>query len=214
FRIMNIDESIAACGGSTEAVFEKNPPVWFSEFSADFAVGRQQKSNGFVNPELDPVKRYLWGAGLTVRKNAWNELFDNGFISLLQGRTGKTLSAGEDSEMCSLWVLNGWNLFYDDSLKLKHYIPSFRLEVSYLRRMHEGFGKAEVVLSQYKGFIHTHLMNKSSWFKQCLVAGKNMLRAGLRNATSPPEKKIKNHIKWHHEKAYVVELLFNRKKFY
>jgi len=214
FRIMNDDETIAACGGSSEAVFETNPPGWFSEFSTDFAVGRQQNSNGFVNPEKDPTKRYLWGAGLTVRKNAWNDLLDNGFKSLLKGRTGKSLSAGEDSEMCSVWVLKGWNLWYDDSLKLKHYIPAFRLTVSYLTRMYQGFGRAEVILSQYKGFIHSHLMNKSSWLIQCLVAIKNMVRAGLKNIFSSSKMKIKNKVIWNHEKAYASELILNREKFY
>ncbi len=214
FRIMNIDESIAACGGSSEGVFETNPPDWFSEFSGDFAIGKQQKSDGFVNPEKDPAKRYLWGAGLTVRKTAWNDLFENGFTSLLKGRTGKTLSAGEDSEMCSVWVLKGWNLCYEDSLKLQHYVPSFRLTTSYLTGMYKGFGRAEVILSQYKGFIHHHLMNKSSWIKQCLVAIKNMLKAGLKAMFPAPGKKLRNRVIWYHEKSYASELILNRKKFY
>jgi glycosyltransferase involved in cell wall biosynthesis len=213
-RIMNNDETIAACGGSSQPVFEINPPDWFSEFSADFAVGRQQKNDGFVNPEKDPAKRYLWGAGITVRKDAWNDLFENGFTSLLKGRTGKSLTAGEDSEICSVWVLRGWNLWYEDSLRLKHYMPAFRLDESYLAAIYSGFGKAEVILSQYKGFIHPHLMNKNSWHMQCLVAFRNMTIAGIKNLFSTKENKIKNKICWNHERAYAEELILNRDKFY
>ena len=116
YTLLNSDQSMAACGGSSDAVFEINPPAWFTDFSFYYAVGKQQEESGYVSLQ----KGYLWGAGLTIKKKAWNYLFENGFNNLLKGRTGKSLTAGEDSEICFALILSGWKLWYEDSLKLQH----------------------------------------------------------------------------------------------
>ncbi len=209
FSIMQNDQSLAACGGFSEGVFEKSPPEWFSDFSFYYAVGKQQNESGYVNPE----KGYLWGAGLTIRKKAWNNLFENGFNNLLKGRTGKSLTAGEDSEICFALILQGWKLWYDDSLKLKHFIPSSRLSIQYLMKIYEGFGKAEVILSLYIEFISGNSTNKSNWTLQCFAALKKLCVSGLKRIVSSDTNKIKNTILWKHDKAYTFELLLNRKKY-
>lgn len=209
FSIMQNDDSLAACGGSSEGVFEKSPPAWFSDFSFYYAVGKQQKDSGYVDPE----KGYLWGAGLTIRKKAWNNLFENGFNNLLKGRTGKSLTAGEDSEICFALILCGWKLWYDESLKLQHYIPTFRLSIPYLMKIYEGFGKAEVILSLYIGFISGNSTNKSNWTLQCLASIKKMCHSGLKSIFSSEKNRIRNKVIWKHDKAYTFELLFSRKKY-
>ncbi len=209
FSIMQKDKSLAACGGYSEGVFEKSPPEWFSDFSFYYAVGKQQNANGYVIPE----KGYLWGAGLTIRKKAWNNLFENGFNNLLKGRTGKSLTAGEDSEICFAFILQGWNLWYDNSLKLKHFIPLSRLNSQYLMKIYEGFGKAEVILSLYIEFISGNSTNKSNWTFQCIAALKKLFISGLNRIVSTDKNKLKKIILWKHDKAYTLELLLNRKKY-
>ncbi len=209
FSIMKNNQTLAACGGFSEAVFEKSPPEWFSDFSFYYAVGQQQKENGYVIPE----KGYLWGAGLTIRKKAWNNLFENGFNNLLKGRSGKSLTAGEDSEICFAFTLRGWKLWYDDTLKLQHFIPSFRLNISYLMKIYEGFGKAEVILSLYIGYITGKTTNKSNWLFQCISSLKKMCISGLKNMSPSEKDRIRNKVIWQHDKAYTLELLLNRKKY-
>ncbi len=209
FTILNENPEIAACGGSADAVFESTPPPWFSEFSISYATGMQQNKSGFVQPQ----KGYLWGAGLTIRKQAWEELFSSGFSSLLSGRSGKALTAGEDSEICLAFVLRGWKLWYEESLKLQHYIPAFRLKLDYLLKMYEGFGKAEVILSLYRGLIDKKLANKSSWLLQCISSLKKLFRAGLKNVSSAPNSKVRNMALWKLQKGYTLELITNRNKY-
>lgn len=205
YAIFESDESIAACGGSTEAVFEINPPSWFSEFSRSYAVGMQQNETGFVKPE----KGFLWGAGLSVRREAWDELFSSGFKSLLHGRSGKALTAGEDSELCLSWHLLGWKLWYDESLKLKHYIPGSRLEPSYLAGLFEGFGKAEVVLSHYRSRQAGY---KLSWYRQCLIAVRALLTKGWNRLFAGKSRQFSSYLHWKHQVAYLTELLKSKKK--
>lgn len=209
FTILTENPELAACGGSADAVFEVTPPPWFSEFSISYATGMQQNKSGFVEPQ----KGYLWGAGLTVRKLAWEELFSSGFSSLLSGRTGKALTAGEDSEICLALVIRGWKLWYEESLKLQHYIPASRLNLDYLIKMYEGFGKAEVILSLYRGLIRKNMSNKSSWLYQCLSSLKNLIEAGIKNVFSNAKEKVRFLAMWKLQKAYTVELITNRTKY-
>ena len=209
FAIMQRDQTIAACGGASEGVFEIDPPAWFSDFTFYYAVGKQQKETGYVSKE----KAYLWGAGLTLRKKAWNNLYENQFNNLLQGRTGKSLTAGEDSELCHALVLRGWKLWYDETLKFKHYIPRERLNIPYLMKIYEGFGKAAVILSLYVESINGVSSNKPNWMLQCFASFKNMFYSGLRNTYSTKVKSIKNKALWLHDKAYTFELLRNRKRY-
>ncbi len=209
YSILKNNESLAACGGSSEAVFEISPPDWFTDFSFYYAVGKQQKESGYVSIQ----KGYLWGAGLTVKKKAWNYLFENGFNNLLKGRTGKSLTAGEDSEICFALILTGWKLWYEDSLKLQHYIPAARLNLPYLMKIYEGFGKAAVVLFLYISFINGHSLDKSNWAYHSMAAFKRMFKTGIRNLFSSKKNKIKNLVLWKHDKAYAIELLYARKKY-
>ena len=209
YSILEKDRSLAACGGSSEPVFEKNPPEWFSEYAGLYAVGKQQEKTGYV----DPKKGFLWGAGLTIRKKIWNNLFEFGFNNLLKGRSGKALTAGEDSEICYALLLREWKFWYEESLTFKHYIPEGRLNINYVLKAYEGFGKAQVILSLYLGYINKISTNKSSWMLQCLASLKMLGLTGLKYAFSTNKNKIKNKVMWRHDKAYTFELLFNRVRY-
>jgi len=208
FSIMKSDSKIAACGGSSIGVFESEPPQWFHEFSRSYAVGFQQTQTGYV--EIN--KGNLWGAGLTVRKLAWNRLFKSGFKSMLQGRTGNALSAGEDSELCFSWILSGWKLWYDETLKLKHFIPQSRMNLDYLTRMYEGFGKAEAILTIYRNVVNRTKKIKYSWGYRSLKAFLNLIWTFIQRIVSSHDK-VKKMIDWKHNKAFAFELIRNRKKY-
>lgn len=209
FSILERDEDIVACGGSSEGVYESHPPQWFSHYEPALAVGSQQSMTGYVSRE----KGFLWGAGLTVRKTAWREIFESGFKSFLEGRKGKVLNAGEDSEINLLWTLKGHKLFYDESLKLKHYIPSGRLSYDYLAKIYEGFGKAEVVLSLYREYIKYGKAIHPLWIVRCISALKNMVITGFKFIFSSGNLRLKNSLLWKHNKAYLLELICNRDKY-
>jgi hypothetical protein len=59
---------------------------------------------------MTTTRGYLWGAGLTIRKAAWQQLQAAGFTPMLLGRQGTMLSTGEDSEICYTLRLASWRL--------------------------------------------------------------------------------------------------------
>ena len=150
-EIMRGNPDVGACGGMSEAACEEAPPWWFGDYAGDYAVGFQGEGAG----DITFTRGYLWGAGLSIRKSAWRHLQRVGFKSLLVGRRGKSLSSGEDSEICFALRLAGWRLWYDERLNLRHYIPSNRLKWSYLRRLHRGFGASTVGLEPYSEHLLT-----------------------------------------------------------
>lgn len=145
YRIMQEHPEAGACGGKTEAVCDIAPPTWFDKYKGKYAVGDQADTSGDVTWN----RGYLWGAGLTMRKIAWEFIVSNGFQPLLTGRFGGHLSAGDDNEICLALRLAGWKLWYDEQLTLQHYLPAGRLHWDYLKKLVRGFGASSVLLSPY-----------------------------------------------------------------
>jgi len=148
YEIMSERPEVGACGGKGFPSFESTPPSWFEHYQQCYAVGPQGESNGYVDS-----RGFLWGAGLTIRRKAWQEIVENGFSFTLSGRHGTNLSSGEDSEICLALLCYRWRLWYDDRLTYHHYLPSFRLTSDYLKKLTRGFGASEVVLSSYREFM-------------------------------------------------------------
>ena len=133
---------VAACGGDAEAVPEREPPEWFARYPHLWAVGRQ----GHVATD---DASHLRGAGLSVRKTAWEQLAAAGFVAMLIGRQGRAMNAGDDTELCVALRLAGWRLHYDPRLRLRHFIPAERLTWQYARRVSRGWGMASAPIDHY-----------------------------------------------------------------
>jgi len=134
-----------AIGGQSTAVCESPAPAWFSRFTESYAVGRQADESCDVTTS----RGYLWGAGLVVRRQAWEELFAAGFEFFLEDRTGSRLRSGGDTEICHGLHLRGWSLRYESALGFRHFIPTGRLRWRYFRRLYRSFGEASIVLDTY-----------------------------------------------------------------
>lgn len=137
---MHTHPEVAALGGPSVAVTQMAVPQWFHRFQIHYAVGAQSEKAG----DITWTRGYLWGAGLTIRNAAWQELARLGFRSLLSDRRGTTLASGGDVELCYALRLAGWKLWYEPGLLLRHFLPENRLSWTYLRRLHRGFGAASV----------------------------------------------------------------------
>jgi len=144
-EIMSAHSNIGACGGYNNAVCEIDPPWWFDLFKSSYAVGSQGESAG----DITSTRGRVWGAGLNIRKVAWEHLLTRGFRPLLADRTGDAQTSGGDTELCFALRLAGWKLWYDPRLQLRHFLPAGRLEWQNLRRLHRGFGAASVWLDLY-----------------------------------------------------------------
>lgn len=137
---------------------------------------------------------YLVGAGLVVRRSA---LLASGWLEkmTLVGRKGKTLTAGDDSEMVLRIRNAGYELWYNPAMHLQHYIPQRRMSVDYLCRLLWGIGQSQPILfalgnhSQPIFAVRFHILRDSIMYL-CRV----LLSIAYRNLVSfssiSPEQKI------------------------
>lgn len=146
YEIMSSSPDVGACGGVSQAVPESEPPAWFRQVQSKYAVGPQGDYVG----DITWRRGHLWGAGLTVRKSAWEGLVARGFQHLTVGQQDRTLCTGEDTELCFALRLAGWRLRFEPRLRLSHYIPAPRLRWQYLRRRMRGLGVGSVGLDPYR----------------------------------------------------------------
>lgn len=176
-EIMSQYPNLGACGGLNKAMCEVTPPNWFEQYKGCYAVGAQGQEVG----DITCTRGQLWGAGLTIRKSAWQQLLSNGFCSLLADRQGSVLTAGGDSELCMALRFAGWRLWYEPRLHLYHYLPAHRLEWRYLRRLCRGFGIASVGYDAYYYALQQNHKNfkeqlRQTWQGQTLILLRSLLR--------------------------------------
>lgn len=146
FEIMESNNSIGVLGGQSKAETEMTEPFWFQDWKNSYAVGKQADSDG----DISYSRGYVWGAAMTIRKEAWNELISKGFRSVLTDRKGNSLSSGGDTEICLAIRNEGWKIWYDHRIKFKHYISDNRLSWNYLQKLFRGFGQASPGLDRYQ----------------------------------------------------------------
>lgn len=185
-NIMTEHEEVGACGGQTRAVSDESLPGWFEQFQTYYAVGPQ----GEIAGDVTDSRGYLWGAGLCLRRRAWQMLSDNEFAFILYDRRGKELSSGGDAELCYALRLFGWRLWYDPGLKMDHFMTKERLNWAYLRRVSRGFGAATAGLDLYemaikglsRGFMDRA---RRTWSWQTMATIKSLLSKPFKLLAAP-----------------------------
>jgi glycosyltransferase involved in cell wall biosynthesis len=142
-RVMSTHPRIGALGGLIDPVCEIEPPDWFERERHRYATMTETDVASF------PQVICLCGAGLSIRKMAWEQLVSRGFQPTLNGRQGLQLSGGEDIELTFALYLAGWLLHIERNLKLYHFLPAHRLTWDYLRRLVRQNAIAVVPLDAY-----------------------------------------------------------------
>lgn len=186
FQVMNAHPEIGACGGQVQAEPEAALPPWFDRFQNYYAVGQQASGAG----DVTEARGYLWGAGLCLRKTAWDNLAENHFTFLLSDRSGNSLSSGGDAELCYALRLSGWKLWYEPQLKMSHFLPAVRLQWSYLRRLSRAFGSATLSLDAYEFALKGEPLGildrlRRTWSWQTLATFKYLWRRPLKLLLAP-----------------------------
>ncbi|MBK9332343.1 MAG: glycosyltransferase family 2 protein [Ignavibacteria bacterium] len=180
FRVMEENKETGALGGVSEPVSDIEFPEWFEDFKQSYSAGRQSENNGEIRSELHS----LWGAGMVLRRTAIEGLYSNGFHSLLTDRTGSMLTSGGDTELCYALRLAGWKIRFDNSLKLRHFLPAKRLTWKYLRELNRGFGRQKINFDAYlKNFSSngSGIKDKDTdWTKRFFFMIKKMRSYGFR----------------------------------
>ena len=144
--IFALHPEVGALGGSIEAVCEVTPPDWFESVQVHYAVGRQHEQSGDIT---DTPGTLLCGAGLSVRTDAVKRLLNDGFDFRMSDRKGSLVSSGGDTELCFALRASGWRFWYEDNLKLRHFIPQGRLQWDYALRLMRGMGESSPLFDLY-----------------------------------------------------------------
>jgi glycosyltransferase involved in cell wall biosynthesis len=144
YRVLSADPLIGALGSACDLACEVPAPKWFDQFHPSYAI---LPSHNLTQMQCRPI--FLNGAGLCVRKVAWQQLVREGFCSVLTDRVGTVLAGGGDTELTIALRLSGWKLRVEPSLRLQHYMPARRLRWRYLRQLERGYSASGVILDAY-----------------------------------------------------------------
>jgi glycosyltransferase involved in cell wall biosynthesis len=138
-----------AWSGQIHGDFEVKPPDNFSQIQPFLAI-REHGQKPFIfdadNLRLPP------GAALVIRKEAWLQSVPQHLA--FTGRVGKSLVAGEDTEVILHLYKSGWEIWYNPKMEIYHQIPHWRLERNYLLKIARACGLA---------IFQLRLINAKKW---------------------------------------------------
>jgi len=153
YKLFESCNEVAILGGLGIAQFEDESlkPLWFDNFYESYAIGNNLEKT----------------AGMAVRKSILMEVMDKQPM-FLQGRKKNKLSAGEDGEICFRIRLAGYQILHAPELTFKHFLISERLTWDYLKKLHIGFAKMNVVLNLYEKALNSESSKLSyfNWLKK------------------------------------------------
>ena len=193
YRILEERTNIGVLGGKGEAIFEHEEPTWFDKYKGFYAVGPQSE---LPSCSIKKSRRHVYGAGMIIRKKAYQDLQKEGFKSILSDRKGKYLVSGGDTELCLAIAIKGYDIYYDERLKFKHFIPENRTTSEYLVRLASSIGASWLYLHPYLyalhnrvykpyillkdiGFLLLSVTKAYFYFIRCLFNRSNLLEARM-----------------------------------
>ena len=148
YQLMNKNPDIGILGGYGELVFEEDPPTWLEAYCI-YASGPQAKKSGKVSHHK------VYGAGSVIRRSAYQFILKAGFNSLLSDRMAAQLTSGGDHEFCYAMVLAGYDIWYDEELKFKHFIAKDRISWEHYMRYIRESATCFEVLEPYKILVNS-----------------------------------------------------------
>lgn len=163
-EVLEAHPEAGAVGGRARAVGPGPLPDWFAAVAPYLAVGPQGEPG-----DVTDRRGYLYGAGLTLRREALDEVLAHGAL-VLEGRRGDALTLGEDAELGYRLAAAGWRLRYEPDLTLDHVMTPHRLERPYLRRLVAESARTEVLLEPLRLVRRSgvRLVLQRRWWLQAL----------------------------------------------
>jgi glycosyltransferase involved in cell wall biosynthesis len=161
YELMIQHPRIGVLGGLGELVYEKDPPEWTQAFRM-FGNGPQEKSSGKVKRNI------VYGAGCVLRRSALKRILNAGYKPFLTDRSANNLSSGGDYEICYVLSLIGYDIWYDERLHFKHYMPKERCEWKYYERFFIQGAQCNEVLIPYEIIINYGVQSISTFYLKLL----------------------------------------------
>lgn len=136
------DPHLGAAGGKSIPEYEEPLPDWYKPDLAPIGCRDQGDTRQEARWDDHQPRRYPdcapIGAGLVLRRSAmlrWVAAVESDPDRARFGRTGTTLSSGEDNDINLSLLEQGWTLAYLPELRLTHLIPARRLTREYQARI-------------------------------------------------------------------------------
>jgi cellulose synthase/poly-beta-1,6-N-acetylglucosamine synthase-like glycosyltransferase len=165
------NNTVAFCGGPIQLDREaQDVPECIQPFLSYFAV------YDFGPQTLEFVNRQLAGAGLLVRRKAWQECIPT--RCRLFGRTRGSLVAGEDIESQRSMQRRGWTGMYVPGMRLFHRVDPRRLKKSavFSHAFSVGLEKCFHRMAGRPGFEAIYVLPASFLYDSCLAMTKMVRR--------------------------------------
>lgn len=144
-----------AFGSQIHGQFEVEPPQNFERIAHFLPVIERDKLVCFTQGLYARKQVLPPGAGLVIRKRAWEETVPDKL--LLSGPVAQGLAAkGEDIEALTHIKRAGWEIWFNPEMHITHLIPKWRFERDYLQRFFQGVGR---------GRFHTRMLGLSPWLR-------------------------------------------------
>lgn len=173
WKIMQAHPEVGILGGESKGYYTCPEPSWLPQMYAAYALGKQFSITG----DITTTKGQVWGAGMVSQTKLMQEIFQEEFVTT--GRSGKNLASGDDTEICYKAVLKGYRIFYDESLKLQHYITPPRLTWEYAIRLSKGHIDTLInMISLRREAIEKNDVNARTYLKDLLYAIRYTFKPG------------------------------------
>lgn len=176
FDALASDPTIGAIGGHGQVTSDALIPGWFPEYSRYYACYPQATNSGL----LSGGQSFLYGAGMGMRKDVANFLLVTYPHLILTGRSGETLSSGEDNEFCYIIRLLDYKLWYSDKLQFYHFIPEQRLTKKYLYSLVESIAYSSMRLIIYHYVLSGKRVKRYTWLVDFVYRVYQLFTLGFR----------------------------------
>ncbi|MDP5337300.1 MAG: hormogonium polysaccharide biosynthesis glycosyltransferase HpsE [Nodularia sp. (in: cyanobacteria)] len=118
---------VGAYGGQVHGDFEVEPPENFDQIASFLAITERGTEPHRYEPQMKILPP---GAGLVVRKQAWEKTVPQNLVLNHKGREAGL--ASEDLEVVLHIQLGGWEVWYNPEMHVYHQIPAWRLQKEHL----------------------------------------------------------------------------------
>lgn len=175
YKLLQSNPKIGALGGRGIVKSTIEIPDWFEDMAYMYACAPQAKKTGDVRPE----RNVIYGAGMFVNMNAYQNAMNAGFKVLLPSRIGKSVVTGaEDGELCWWLRFAGYEIWYSENLIFNHHIQPGRLTEEYriklLTMFRVGFPVGKLYLRIFSGELRRPI--RFFWFKEFCYTLKDFVK--------------------------------------
>lgn len=206
YHIISQHNQIAAVGGKGIMEYELGfkVPDWMKEYEHNFGTGAQGKQDGDTTND----KGCLYTAGAIIDLKWLDKLYGMGFSSTLTGRDGKTLVAGEDTELMYALRIIGGKLYYSSKMTFKHYMPAARINWEYLKKLWYAFGISDLMLYPYANFFKKR--ENPTVLRLLLATFKQLLILRVKKSMNKSVVGDRNELLYIKKKGFLMSVLKNK----